>query len=393
LASHQEKDKEVGIRMMRAYRFRLYPTSQQQNMMVETVETCRRLYNYLLDDRIRNHTGTFEQKRALTVHRKENKYLKQVHSQVLQDVTFRLGKALGAFFGGISKFPRFKRKGRYNSFTYPQHGGFKIADGMLHLSMIGKIRIVLHREIEGRMKTCTIIRDINQWYACITSEKETSKSLSDKPAVGVDLGVTPFAALSDGTIIPAPKLLQRSESEIEALQRSLSKKKRGSRNREKAKIALEKAWRRLRNRRNDFAHKASRLFADNYGTIVFEDLKIPNMVKNHRLASAILDACWGKTRLLTAYKAERRGGRVILVDPRGTSQECSGCGNEVEKALSERTHSCPFCGLELDRHVNAARNILVRGLEQAHAETEPLSVIRISKLGRGSKKLSAERRR
>ena len=379
--------------MIQTYKFRLYPTHQQEFVMNETIETCRRLYNDLLDNRIENRTGAFEQKRLLTAYRKENKYLGRVHSQVLQDVVFRLDKAFGSFFGGLSKFPKFRRNRRYNSFTYPQLGGFGISTGRLYLSMIGKVRIILHREIEGRMKTCTIIRDIDQWYACIAAEKETAESVpNDRPPVGIDLGVAAVAALSDGTILPAPKLLITSEVEIKTLQKSLSRKQKGSKNQEKAKVALAKSWRKLRNRRNDFAHKASRFFADNYATIVFEDLKIPNMVKNHNLASAILDACWGKTRLLTAYKAERRGGRVILVDPRGTSQECSGCGKVVEKTLSERTHLCPFCGLQLDRDVNAARNILAKGLEQARVETEPLSVIRIGKFGRGSRKPTALRR-
>lgn len=335
--------------MIQTYKFRLYPTGQQEQIMAETIETCRRLYNDLLDDKIENHTGIFEQKRNLTARRKENKHLKQVHSQILQDVAFRLNKAFGSFLGGLSKFPRFKRKGRCNSFTYAQFGGFKIVDGRLCLSMIGKVRIILHREIEGRMKTCTIVRDIDQWYACITGENEDSKSPpNDRSSVGIDLGVASVEALSDGTILPAPKFLKKSETKIWALQRSLSRKQKGSRNREKVKVALEKSWRILRNRRNDFAVKTSRFFADNYGTIVFEDLNILGIVKNHHLASAILDACWGKTRQLTAYKAERGGGRVMLVEPRGTSQECSGCGKVVEKALSVRTHSCPHCGLELD---------------------------------------------
>ena len=373
--------------MIQTFKFRLYPTSQQESVMTKTVETCRRLYNDLLDDRIKNRTNAFEQKRHLTAYRKENKYLKQVHSQVLQDVVFRLDKAFGSFFGGLSKFPRFRRNGGYNSFTYPQFGGFKLRDGKLCLSTIGRVKVILHREIEGQMKTCTIVRDIDQWYACVTTEKDGAEPVpNDRLSIGVDLGVTAVAALSDGRILPAPKLLSKSEVEIKSLQRSLSRKQKGSKNREKAKVSLEKAWRRLRNRRNDFTHKTSRFLTDNYGTIVFEDLKIPNMIKNHHLASAILDACWGKTRRLTVYKAERRGGRVILVEPRGTSQECSGCGRVVEKGLSERTHYCPFCGLELDRDVNAARNILARGLEQARAEAEPLPVIRIGKFGRGSKK-------
>lgn len=357
--------------------------------MNETIETCRRLYNDLLDDRIESGRGAFEQKRRLTAYRKENKFLKQAHSQVLQDVVFRLDKAFGSFFRGLSKFPKFRRMGRYNSFTYPQLGGFRITNGRLRLSMTGKVRIILHRQIEGRMKTCTVIRDIDRWYACITAEKDGEKNSlpsNNRPPVGIDLGVTAVAATSDGTIIPAPRLLKKSEADLKRLQKSLSRKLEGSKNREKAKVDLEKAWRRLRNRRNDFAHKTSRFLADNYGLIVFEDLKIPNMVKNHSLASAILDACWGKTRRLTAYKAERRGGRVILVNPGGTSQECSECRIVVGKALSERTHSCPHCGLELDRDVNAAKNILARGLEQTHAESKPLPIIRIGKFAQGSKK-------
>jgi len=362
--------------------------------MSETIETCRRLYNDLLNDRIENRTRVFEQKRLLTIRRRGDKYLGRVHSQILQDVAFRLDKAFGSFFGGLSRYPRFRRRGRYNSFTYPQLGGFSICEGRLRLSMIGRVRMVLHREIDGRMKNCTIIRDIDQWYACITSVKEDAGEPVPRrrPSVGIDLGVTNFAALSDGTILPAPKLSRKSENEIRTLQRFLSRKMKDSRNRAKAKVALEKAWRRLRNRRNDFAHKTSRFFADSYGIIVFEDLRIGNMVKNHHLASAILDACWGKTRRLTAYKAERCGGRVILVDPRGTSQECSGCGAVVEKPLSKRVHSCPQCGLFLDRDVNAARNILARGLERAPVETGPLPVIRTGKFGQGSKKPPAARR-
>ncbi len=308
----------------------------------------------------------------------------------MQDVAARLDKAFKSFFVGLTGHPKFKRNDRYNSFTYPQHdahGGFKMVNGRLRLSMIGMLKIRLSREIRGKLKTCTVVRDIDQWYACLAVENEMRETpASSSPPVGVDLGVSPALALSDGTILPSPRLLRRSETEIRDLQKSLSRKKGGSRNREKARVRLAKAWRRLRNRRNDFVHKTSKFLADNHGTIVFEALATTNMVKNHNLASAILDACWGKLRQLTAYKAERRGGRVILVEPRGSSQECSGCGKEVPKNLSERMHRCPHCGLVLERNVNAARVILARGLEQAHAETEPPPVIRAGKFGRGSKK-------
>ncbi len=345
--------------------------------MIETLETCRLLYNDLLNDRIENKTKAFEQKRALTVFRHGNKFLSAVHSQVLQDVVFRLDKAYGAFYAGLSRYPRFKRKDRYNSFKYPQVGGFKVVEGRLRLSKIGFVRAKFHRPLEGTPKTCTMIRDIDQWYACISAETEPIKveSQTGKP-VGVDLGVINLATLSNGRTFENPRYLDNSATKIMTLQRRLSRKKKGSANREKAKVLLAKTWRKVRNQRLDVAHKVSTHLTSEYSTIVFEDLKIPNMVKNHNLASAIMDASWGQLRRLTAYKAERRGGRVILVNPSGTSQKCSGCGQTVPKRLEERTHSCPKCNLVLDRDVNAARNILKAGLEQAHVEGSPLLVQR-----------------
>jgi putative transposase len=184
------------------------------------------------------------------------------------------------------------------------------------------------------------------------------------------------------------RALHKSAERITRLQRSLSRKKRASMNRLKAKTALAKAWRKVRRQRDDAAHKVSHCLARDYGIVVFEDLRIGNMVKNHSLASAILDTTWAKLRRLTAIKAERRGGRVVLVEPGGTSQACSGCGETVRKDLSVRTHVCPCCGLVLGRDLNAARNILERGLERAHAETGPLliPVTRISKFRRGGEK-------
>jgi putative transposase len=372
--------------MTRTYKYRLYPTKQQEYLMSSTIETCRRLYNSLLVERREDHTNYYEQKRSLTGKRQHDKYLKSVHSQVLQDVVLRLDKAYQAYHARLTRKPTFKRRDRYNSFTYPQLGGFKVVGQRLKLSMIGAVKVRMHRKIGGAPRTCTIIRDIDQWYACISAEVEPEQELGEpRPAVGVDLGVQTLATLSDGATFPNLKALPKSVEKIKRLQQSLSRKKRNSKNRLKAKIALAKAWRKVRRQRDDVAHKVSHLLAEEYGTVVFEDLKIGRMVKNHSLASAILDATWGKLRQLTAYKAERRGRRVILVEPSGTSQVCSGCGEIVPKNLSVRTHICPRCGLVLDRDLNAARNILERGLERARAETEPLLVpiVRISKFRRG----------
>ena len=363
--------------MLTTYRFRLYPTRTQESPLNETLETCRLLHNWMLAERREKHIGFHEQKKSLVELKKREKYLRAVHSQVLQDVVLRLDKTHHAFFMGLARRPRFKRKGRYNSFRYPQLGGFWVIGKTLRLSKIGSVKMKLHRPIEGMPKTCTIIRDIDQWYACISAAVESKpiESREGEP-VGVDLGVAKLATLSNGRIFENPRHLDNSITRLKTFQRGLSRTKRGSSNREKARVLLAKAWRKVRNQRLDLAHKVSADLASEYSTIVFEDLHIPSMVKNHSLASAITDASWGQLRRLTAYKAERRGGRVILVEPRGTSQKCSGCGEVVPKGLSERVHDCPNCGLVLDRDVNAARNILAAGLEQARAEEQPLLVQR-----------------
>lgn len=302
-----------------------------------------------------------------------------VNAQVLQDVAFRVDNAFKRFLAGLSRSPRFKRRGKYNSFTYPQLGSFRITGGKLRLSKIGLLTAKLSRPIAGIQKTCTIVRDIDRWYACISAEEEPARRVPaawDRPPVGVDLGIQNLVTLSDGMTVKNPRLFDASVSHLKRLNRKLSRKKTGSRNQEKARILLAKGWRELRNRRLDFLHKISSDLVIEYSTIVFEDLRVTNMTKNHNLASAILDASWGKLRRLTAYKAERHGGRVILVNPRGTSQKCSRCGEIVLKELSDRTHECPNCGLVICRDVNAARNILRAGLEQAHVEEQPLLVQR-----------------
>src|SRR5712692_671510 len=329
-----------GTEMLTTYGFRLHPTKTQESLLNETLETCRLLYNWMLAERRENHVGFYEQKRVLVELKKREEYLRAVHSQVLQDVVFKLDKTYQAFFVGLAKRPRFKRKGRYNSFRYPQLGGFRVIGKALRLSKIGSVKMKLHRPIEGMPKTCTIIRDVDQWYACISAEVE-SKPIESRggESVGVDLGVVKLATLSNGRIFENPRHLDNSITRLKTLQRGLSKTKRGSSNREKARVMLAKAWRKVRNQRLDLAHKVSADLASESSTIVFEDLHIPNMVKNHSLASAITDASWGQLRRLTAYKVERRGGRVMLVEPRGTSQKCSGCGEVVPKGLEERTHS------------------------------------------------------
>lgn len=384
----------------RTYKFRLYPTKQQEILLDNTIETCRRLYNDSLGERsVDWDVGFYEQKQLLTLRKQDNKYLKQVYSQVLQDVVLRLDKAYQAFFKKLTKYPKFKRKGKYNSFTYPQYNnGWKIRDDELVLWCIGPIKIKMHRmmPIVGTLKTCTIVRDVDQWYACITTITDDDVDVDGVVAssankchdemtkpVGIDVGLLNWLTLSDGKVIQNPLNFDTQAKKVKRLQRNLARKQKGSKNREKARIQLAKAWRQVRRCRDDFVHKASKTIADvGYTLVAFEKLNIKNMVRNHRLAQAIMDATWGKLRQYTAYKVEGRsdscGGRVITVDPSGTSQKCSGCGVEaIEKLdLSMRIFVCYSCGLVIDRDLNAAKNIEKLGLEQARAEKQPLLVRR-----------------
>lgn len=325
--------------------------------------------------------------------RKSNKYLRSVHSQVLQNVALRVDNAFARFFSGLSQYPKFKRFGKYNSFTYPQFvKSFYLEGNKLKLGLIGKVKMKLHRVVNGKPKIATIIREVDQWFVALSVEQSFSEQQifhgATTSSIGIDLGISRIITLSDGTTMGNPRFFKRAEHQIKLLQKELSRKRRGSKRRERTKIRLAKAWRSVRRRRDDFTHKVSDYLTKRFSFIAFEDLDVQKMVHSHSLASAIMDSLWGKIRRLTVYKAERRGGRVLLVNPGGTSQKCSGCGSDVPKNLAERVHDCQSCGLVVDRDVNAARNILKRGLEQALTETQPLPVqrTRIGKFSRRSEK-------
>lgn len=356
---------------MKTYKFRLYPTKEQMNTINETTHLCRRLYNALLEQRIfaYKHRGTsidyYTQKKELPLLKKECPEYKSVHSQVLQDVVKRLDKAYQGFFrrlknGEKAGFPRFKGANRYSSFTYTQ-SGFDLSDDykFIKLSKIGNVRIKCHRRPEGRVKTCSVIEKNGRYYVCLSCEVQKEKVTQPKHSVGIDLGIKHLAITSDGVFFEMPTFLRQAEKHITRLQKDLSRKKKGSNRRRKAKLRLAKAHEKVFNQRRDYAHKVSRILADTYKMIAFEDLNVQGMVKNRRLSKSITDAAWHQLVTFTTYKAENAGGSVVSVNPYNTSQECSNCGNIVKKALSVRTHKCP-CGYMDDRDVNAAKNILKR---------------------------------
>lgn len=368
--------------MKTAYKFRMYPNKQQEASLDLTLNTCRHLYNMALADRknayeLEGISRTYEDQAAVLVAEKKDGNFTGVFSQVLQDVLRRLDKSFKAFFRRVKAgekpgYPRFKGEGWYKSFTYPQVG-FKFDGSKLNLSKIGSIRIFKHREVEGKIKTCTIKKDnLGHWYAILVSEVEDVSPTEPETAIGVDVGLKSLVALSTGETIEYPRYYIQAEERLAAAQRNLSRKKKGSANRRKAKARAAKLHQKIQNHRDEFLHQVSRMIVDSADLIVFENLNISGMLKNHHLAKHIQDHAWGKLIQFTQSKAAKAGKVVELVDARYTSQKCSQCGIMVPKTLADRTHFCPNCGLEMDRDINASVNIRTLGLRgRAYQDPTP----------------------
>jgi putative transposase len=293
---------------------------------------------------------------------------RDMHSQILQDVLRRVDKSFQAFFRRVKSgekavgYPRFQGRDRYDSFTFPQ-GGWSLHNDRLTLSKIGTIRVKLHRPVCGEVKTTTIKREGEHWHVCFSVEVDTVPLPHSNRTIGIDLGLTTFAVLSNGHKVENPRYLRKSLCKLATKQQALSRCKRGSHRRAKARRSVAQTHRRIRNQRADFLHKASRKLVNEYSTIVFEKLQPANMVRNHSLALSITDAGWGQFVAYTTYKAENAGRCVVTVSPAYTSQVCSGCGTIRRKDLSERWHTCE-CGCSLDRDHNAAINIVRLGISQ-----------------------------
>jgi putative transposase len=404
---------------IKAFKYRLYANLQTTKKLQWVLDRCRELYNAGLQERrdayeimVKRHPNYFdeasrkqqarehaisvyEQKRDLVEIKEMRPEYQEIASHVLQDVLFRLEDTFKAFFRRVKHgekpgYPRFQSRARYDSFTYPDGAGWKLdahqcpADkkGMvsvnLRLTKIGTVKLHLHRDMAGTIKTLTIKRDGEHWYAVFTCEIGKPEALPvSYEDVGIDLGVTHFGALSNGDCIENPRQYRKSEKKLKKLQEAVSRKKRGSHRRKKAVQSVAKAHRKIRNQRADFLHKQSRLLVNRYQIIAFENLHTTNLVKRPKpkqdeetgqylpngaaakagLNKSIADAGWGQFVQWCTYKAAWAGRTLVQVDPKYTSQICSGCGAVVKKELSERWHSCA-CGCELDRDTNAAINIL-----------------------------------
>ncbi len=407
---------------IKAYKYRIYANKATTEKLQWTLARCRELYNAGLQERrdayemaVRRHpgyydektrkqltrkhaVGYYEQKRELVDIKEERPEYQDIASHVLQDVIMRLKHAFDGFFRRVQNgeqpgYPRYQGKNRYDSFTYPDGAGWKldakerpvdkkgIVRVNLKLTKIGTVKLHLHRTMEATIKTLTIKREGEHFYAVFTCEIGKPDLLpTSYEDVGIDLGVTHFAALSNGEFIDHPRYFRKAEKKLAKAQQALSRKKRGSHRRKKAVQQVVTCHRKIANQRKDFQHKASRKLVNQYQVIVFEDLQVKNLTKasvpkqdeetgkylpngasaKAGLNKSILDAGWSMFTQMVSVKAAWAGRTVTFVNPSKTSQMCPNCGAVRKKTLDERWHSCE-CGCELDRDTASEKVILDLG--------------------------------
>lgn len=351
-----------------SYKSRLLPNKKQHECLCSILEMQRKFYNESLSDRIEtyHHTGKtlsyFDQCSIMVQQGKSE----QLPANLWRCTLKRLDEAYKGFFrrvknGAKAGFPRFRGAGWFDSFGFAEFSGIKLMDNRLRFKgMSGGLRVHFHRKLpDTKILSCTFRRDSKGWSVSFQVRVPVNALPEDRPSVGIDVGIHDLAVLSTGEHIPNPHIAKKHERELRIRQRALSRCKKCSNRRKRIKALVAKVHSKIKNTRNTYLHQVSAYLARTYSCIVFEDLNIKNMTKNHHLAKAINDASWGKLVQYTTYKAGRASGRVELVNPNGTSMTCPVCGRIKKKKLSERQHVCE-CGANLNRDHAAAIVILGR---------------------------------
>lgn len=364
--------------MLRSYLLRLNPTKRQRADLERVLAISCELYNAALQERIeawkleRKRITFYDQCKELTTLRRLDSDTAWLPTKIAREPLRRVHKAFRGFFERMERgerpgHPRYRSQQRYDSFSLSE---CRMSGNVLLLPKLGGFRFKCHRSLKGSLRHVTVKRVGRKWQA--RAVFEVGPAPEKQPvslAVGIDLGVSEFLTLSDGSSVPNPRWVRQHADKIATAQQCLARKKRGSKNRLKAKERVRRAYQRMANCRQNFTHHASKALIQKYDLIAHEDLKIRNMVRGN-LAKSILDAAWGQLLFQLAYKAEEAGRYVVAVNPKGTSQRCSQCGATVSKTLAERQHDCPYCGLSLGRDHNAALNVLRLGRSRVEVSAE-----------------------
>lgn len=362
--------------MRKTFKYKAKINKSTEYNVLDWLWKCRTLYNLCLEQRrlvygqSRKNLSLYDQKRELPRFKKVFPEFGSVNAQCLQNVVIALDRAFQSFFRRLKQgqkpgFPRFKSVTRFNSFTLTQTG-WKLDGRNLYIRNVGRFKLFLSRPIEGCVKTITIKKTPDgKWFVTFSCDNVPPNPLpSTGKQIGLDVGITSFLTDSNGEKIDNPKYFRQGEKILKKQQRKLARRKKGSVGSKQAKRLVAKSYEKIMNQRIDFLHKIANHYIKNFDLIVIEKLQIKNMVKNKYLSKSITDAGWGTFGNFLAYKAESVGRKIVKVDPKNTSQQCSSCGKIVKKSLKVRIHSCSFCNLVIDRDENAALNILYRGVGQ-----------------------------
>ena len=370
--------------MRKAFRYRAYPTRLQVEAMAEMLERHRHLYNRALGERkdayeLEQRTVHYgEQSGHLKDDRTTNPHLAKTNFSSCQATLRRLDRAFAAFFrrlkaGEKPGYPRFRGYGRFDSVEFPSYGdGCRLKDGRAEFQHIGAVKLKLHRPIQGTIKTMTFRRDADGWYVIFSCDLgAVVPEPASGPAVGIDLGLKAFLVTSEGEQVAPPRLYRTAQAHLRRASRRVARRKKGGSRRRKAVRQLAKVHQHVANQRRDFHHKTALTLVQHYRLIAHEELNVRGIART-RLAKSMHDAAWAEFLAILAHKAAEAGVTVIGVDPRNTTQACSGCHvvPEIRLTLADRVHVCS-CGLTLDRDENAARNILRLGLSR-RALTPPM---------------------
>ena len=373
--------------ILKAYKVRLYPNDEQQIFFAKSFGCTRFIWNKMLADKINYYQATKTPlNNTPAQYKKEFEWLKEVDSLALANVQQNLSVAYNKFFKQGSGFPKFKKKGIKDSYTTNnQKGTVAVTKNTVKLPKIGHINAKFPDKINGLIKSATISRNPSgKYYVSLLVETILNELPKTQSNIGIDLGLTDFIVLSDGSKVANPKFLSKLQGKLARAQKVLAKRRAAakadqrklseSRNYQKQKLKVAKVYEKITNKRADFLHKLSFNIIKNHDVIAIEDLNVKGMVKNRKLAKAISDSSWSAFTTMLAYKAEWYGKELVKIDRwYPSSKTCSGCGHLLTKAqlpLSVRTWNCPSCLQTNDRDINASINILNQGLILAkHSKT------------------------
>ena len=377
-----------------AYKYRIYPNTEQKIFFAKCFGCVRFFYNKSLSDMndIYESTGKFKNITPAS-YKEDYSFLKEVDSLALSNAQLNRNIAFKSFFSHKTGFPKFKSKRNDQSYTTNNQGSVKISDNNRYISIpkCSRIRIKKHRDFIGTIKSITVsMTTDNKYYISLLVESEIKPLKESNRTIGLDLGIKDLIVDSNGKKYKNHKYLTKSQSKLAKEQRKLSKMVKGSHNRNKQRIKIAKLHKHIQNQRNDYLHKLSRSIIDENQVIVLEDLKVKDMEQNNKLARNISDASWSRLVSMLLYKANWYGRTVIKV-PKDypSSQLCSICGykNSTTKDLAIRKWICPKCGSIHDRDINAARNILSKGIELLTKDgTHPDSLFMLGSIESSSKK-------